>query len=88
MLGLYFRQGIKTKDKRKMKNISNLKRSLIAFRKNLVNQIGTIDNVLKHIENSTESKYCPKCLGKDLRFMKNNQMFCRSCGYDSRSKIK
>lgn len=67
-----------------MKNITNLKSSLLSLKKHLIREVNIIDESLREIENNSNKKYCPKCMSGDLRSMKNNQIFCRACGYDSR----
>jgi hypothetical protein len=67
-----------------MKSIFDIKRNLEAFRKKLVAEIETIDNILGMVDGIDTKRLCPKCNGRDVRVLKNNNICCRSCGYDSR----
>jgi len=71
-----------------MKNLSNLKRSLLTLRKKLVEQINVLDRTLITLNNSSSDiPFCPKCFSRDLRCMTNNKIFCRACGYDNRKQM-
>lgn len=69
-----------------MKNISNLRRSLIKLKEEIIREEILISSVLKEIDEMDKKPYCPNCLARDLRVMKNNKIFCRTCGYSNRSK--
>jgi len=66
--------------------LTNLKRTLEQFKKEIRKRLDSIDRVIKEIENveNTNEKRCPKCFGRDLRILVKGEMFCRACGYDSR----
>ena len=72
----------------KTNQLTNLKRTLETFKSDIGKRIDAIDRVLAEIykiENMNE-KRCKKCLGRDLRMLKDSNYFCRTCGFDTRNK--
>lgn len=43
-------------------------------------------DVLNQINNFDNRITCKKCLSRNLRVMKDNHIFCRSCGFDSKKE--
>jgi len=72
----------------KIQQLSNFKRSLEGFRKDLLQQLDRLDGVLGYIKRVEEigERRCPNCFSRDLRFMKNKRLFCRGCGFMSKKK--
>jgi len=66
----------------------NFKKSLIYYKKNILNHLKIINTMLSKVENYRTSKICPECLGKNFRSLVNGGMFCNTCGYDSRKKLR
>jgi len=69
-----------------MKNISNLLRSLETLRNSLIKEVQTINRTIEIIKDTKKGKICPACLSADLRYMLNDKIFCRACGYDNRKQ--
>ena len=74
--------------KMKTNQLSNLKRTLEQFKIEIGKRIDSVDRVIKEIEDieNLNEKRCKKCLGRDLRMLKDNNYFCRTCGFDTRKK--
>ena len=74
----------------KIPKLTQFKSNLVRLRKDLVNEIRIIDSMLKNINDVEQhnENSCPNCFSRDFRVMLNNEIFCRACGYDSRSKSK
>ena len=72
----------------KLQQLSNTKRSLMTFKNHLIKEIKIIENQIEEIEKTEASPEtrCPKCYSRDIRYLKNGNIFCRGCGYDSKRK--
>lgn len=67
-----------------MKSIFDVKRNMEALKKSLLREIKIIDRILEDTSEIDKKRLCPRCNGRDVRILKDDNMFCKSCGFDSR----